>query len=277
MGVLGPCGRWGHTGPHLLQFSPSPPAPTKYLSHFWASNSGSSDFPRDGYGFLASEWLSLKFYLSKSQIPIVGKDNARCSLWTPPQSPRNGPWAWNTSLPRDEEPTWPGQGFPLVWEYSSLFQAQWVLFCFCLKCVQHRAAAQPHHLSVLRGRGHGCIHCCISRVRVELPCTGHRRDPLAVENWCPQLKLTCSVSSPCKYSTVPPSASSHWAFLHKSRTTMQWADMFQVSPGTDDQYTTLCLTHLLRNYKQIIFKKKTLLSYFSLPFLTVDPMWKRQW
>ncbi|TEA39987.1 hypothetical protein DBR06_SOUSAS2910028, partial [Sousa chinensis] len=33
------------------------------------------------------------------------------SLFTPNQSLKNGPWAWNTSLPRDEEP------HSLCWAY----------------------------------------------------------------------------------------------------------------------------------------------------------------
>lgn len=80
--------------------------------HFWAPNSGSSDFLGDEYGFLASEWFSLKFYLSKSQIPIFGKDNEQQVQSLNPNSvTQNGPWAWSSSLPRAEAPTRPGQGF----------------------------------------------------------------------------------------------------------------------------------------------------------------------
>lgn len=72
------------------------------------------------------------------------------SLSTLTQPQKNGPRAWNTSLPRDKEPTHSlCQACYLVWEYLSLFQMQWVLLCFAQGCVPMTfRPAPPAPLSV---------------------------------------------------------------------------------------------------------------------------------
>lgn len=73
------------------------------------------------------------------------------SLSTLTQPQKNGPRAWNTSLPRDKKPTHSlCQACYLVWEYLSLFQMQWVLLCFAQGCVPmtFRPARHPPPFSI---------------------------------------------------------------------------------------------------------------------------------
>lgn len=44
-----------------------------------------------------------------TSFALVGEGNLMCSLSIPSQHPKNGPWAWNPSLPRDTEPAHPCQ------------------------------------------------------------------------------------------------------------------------------------------------------------------------
>ena len=143
-----------------------------------------------------------------------------------------------------------GRASPLVWDYSSLFQAQRALSRFCLKCVQHMAAVQPH-CSICPPREGTQLHPLpleqgTSRTDLHRP----QERPTGLGEPVPAAEVDLALPLLCEHSTVPPRASPLCAFLRESHTRMQWADVFPVSPGTDGQCTVLCLTHLLINYKQ---------------------------
>ena len=178
------------------------------------------------------------------------------SLSAPTQLRKGGPWAWNTSSPRDKGPTQPlhslCQVHHLVWEYLSLFQGQRVLFCLCLKYVQNTAPVQPH------------CYSCPPREWDRVPSTAVW-EGCAVANFpaSPTGRETswwwgtdthswswsCSLSSLCEFSTVASSAWQHCVFLATLIPRCSEQKCLESSPGIDNQCTTLCLTPT-ENYNQ---------------------------
>lgn len=115
---------------------------------------------------------------------LLGKAVSKYSLLIPPGSHKTGPWAWNTSLPRENVSTaYAG----IVCEYLSISDSMCTFFClkmciiWCLcvcVCVCNMAPGKPHF-------GNGMSpskrvrSCCTTRwlFTGHLPCIGFWEGP----------------------------------------------------------------------------------------------------
>ena len=72
------------------------------------------------------------------------RPSAACRLSALISLYKNGPWAWNTPLPRDKEPMQPVPVLSPRGGHLSLFWAQRGPPCLCLCGVHHAAPGHPH-------------------------------------------------------------------------------------------------------------------------------------
>lgn len=126
-----------------------------------------------------------------------------------PLSCKNRPGVWNTSLPTDEEPTQPVLGFRPGVRISFPDSGSMCAPLFYLRVRQRPPGTAPVCFSDSVGQGERSF--CRSRTEVhrgQLPYSGCRgtHSPWGTNAHC--WRWSCSVSSLCKKSIVPSSASS---------------------------------------------------------------------
>lgn len=153
------------------------------------------------------------------------KGGLQCIVFqTSSQQRKNGPWAWNTFLPWEKEPShFVLDLLPSVGIFS-LLPSQCVFLC-SVSLLCHLALGQPHcYVCAPRGGGgvlprEGCMraNCPL------LPGENHRPWETTAHHW----SWSCSVSSPSKAMSCPELDS----FMCDSNFKMQLTEVFSAIPG----------------------------------------------
>lgn len=142
---------------------------------------------------------------------------------------KNGPWAWNTPLPRDEEPAQPVPGVSPRREVSfPISDSVNALLSWLEVCASHGTLANftVGLLSMGRDRVPPLWHqkgklLCVSPIRRETcwpqGTNAHYRS------------TPCSVSPLCKWNIILPGARRHCVLTSDSDTEVQWAQVFGLS------------------------------------------------
>ena len=112
------------------------------------------------------------------------------SLDPPTQPHKNGPWAWNTSLPKDRVLTACVGLVSLCGNIFSCFRLKMYVFVL-LKCVYYMACDQPHYFICPLQGGEGAL-CCTAKEgcrKAYGPALAVGRDLLAMADLRPLVKL----------------------------------------------------------------------------------------
>lgn len=177
---------------------------------------------------MSSKWPTMTILL------VLGK---AVSCMHPPLQ-KNGPWTWNTYLPRHKEPIQPVPG---LWSWVEisfpvLSSTHAPLFCVC--ALWH--LVNPTAVSALSGEGMGSFcrvmrgvpTCKLPGIRCQERLPSHGKSKPAIEASC----VSEALFYPC------------CAFLGDSDTSIQWTDICVWSPplGLIIGYTLFCSTLILR-------------------------------
>lgn len=143
------------------------------------------------------------------------------SLSTPSQPHENGPWVWNTSLPREKSPYNLCQSCYLGWENLSLLRLNQHLFLSLFK-VHHSVPGQTYfYICTLQGRD--SIQAQEGVGGAWINCPGGRRTPTTKVDLA--LSLLC-ISKTLFHSVLDCAMVS----LVTLNTRRQWAKAFRVLP-----------------------------------------------
>lgn len=136
-----------------------------------------------GYKLVQNCWMSVWQYLTKL---CVGKGSLLCSLSDPTWPQKNGPWAWNTSFPRDKGLTLPVLGFPprVGIPFPASVSVGAPLFCLSSGISGPLACLQLSVFQTPWGRGWDpCAAAQEECMWVNCPALAAGGDPPAMSDW----------------------------------------------------------------------------------------------
>ena len=110
---------------------------------------------------------------------LTGKGSLMFSLLAPAQLHKNGPWAWNPSLPGMKSPHFLSWDYHLVCEYLSCFMLVVCSFVLLSMCIIWHLVNSSSAISVLCVGGTVSFHCRTRGVHIgHLPCVGSGKKPV---------------------------------------------------------------------------------------------------